>query len=186
MTIYESKSITFNLRGRGRTVRIYPQVFAVKVEDNDGVARDVADGGYGAIVKIDDFAHGGAEMRRAGWYFIAPSAADLATLAGKAGVLVGRVVTEADYRAKLDMGSLTVAFKKGLDRGRIDAALAQSGLQVVRPYGFIPNGFSVRTPVGGDAIAAVVFLLDHPDVEWAEPNFVEVIAPRTGMNGPHP
>jgi hypothetical protein len=73
---------------------------------------------------------------------------------------------------------MTVRFSRDLDDDRVEELLRESRLEVLRALGFAPHLFEVRVAADRDILAVAEELSRDDEVEYAEPQFIELFDSR--------
>jgi len=116
-------------------------------------------------------------FENAGWTFLASHRAQ-----DFGPEVVARVFVKPGGRIALGTHRLTVKLKQTQDDSQVVQLLAKFGLRVIQQLRFAPNLYQVTmeaTEPGKDALDVANELVDAGVVDFAEPEFVEVIGPRS-------
>jgi hypothetical protein len=128
-------------------------------------------------------------MRKAGWIFVRPSPEVARAMESRRAVegaeAVQRVFRDPNGRIFLGTDLLTVRLRSSLAESEARAVLDTAGLEIVHRFRFAPNLFEVRVRAGRDFLQASLDLSEHPDFEYAEPEFIEHIPGRFTPNDPN-
>lgn len=177
------------LKIRGEQIRIdeVPGVYAVNVRDANGSAAPdaaagaIAPGGLPAL-DVESVASSAPGIRRAsiealqnaGWRFVRtahPPRPDEA---------VAKLFVMEDGRPVLSTRRLVLGLKENVTGARMADLLARHGVRVIEPLAFAPGVYQVAIDphAPGDVLDAAAALDAEADVDFAEPEFIEVIAGR--------
>lgn len=112
-------------------------------------------------------------LRKAGWVLVAEAEAR------RVGGRIARVFLEDGSHVLLSDGALTVKFRDDVSRERAQQILARAGL-IGRPTPLARNAFEARVqePESVDAVDVARSLEAEPEVEFAEPSFIETLGHR--------
>ncbi len=107
-------------------------------------------------------------FRDAGWAFVPRAEADHGA----------RVYLQPSGQVVIGTDRLTVRVGGPRTEAEAKAVLEKLGVRVVERLRLAPNLFIVAVPPGGDALEAAARLSDSGEVDFAEPEFIELISTR--------